>query len=144
MKTLLSFVMLIGACAVNLEGLSRKLDAPLEASAIPQSELRTSQSPAPLPNSCAIIATEASARLRHAGVWTRMIHVNYREQGSHANCGHMMTVWQPFPGSEILIYDDYFLRSTYELHTRRQNAAAIAHEFAKLKHVDVVTAYFLK
>lgn len=92
----------------------------------------------PLPNECAIVATEAVARLRKAGIDARILEIAYLQHFDLSS--HAMVVWR-LPGSDrIAIYDDYFLGGTIVLGTNKFDAFHIATSLMVRKHLLIVNA----
>jgi hypothetical protein len=87
-----------------------------------------------LPNSCELLAAEASARMRRAGIWARILILRYENGTAHALC-----VFQP--SRQICAYDD---TGTAELDTDSHDPAAIANLLAIRKHWHIKSARFLK
>ena len=94
-----------------------------------------------LPNDCAILATEANARLAEADVWTRIIFVFFIDPADGRKYGHALTVWQPAGAKQICVYDEH---GTVRLTTDSHDPAVIAAELATLTHWKVVDQYFLE
>ena len=79
----------------------------------------------PLPNDCAIIATEANARLSTSAAWTRVLFIKFFNTEKLTISAHVMTVWQIHKGGSVLVYDD---DGTICLVTHSQKAADIVKE----------------
>jgi len=87
-----------------------------------------------LPNGCEVLAAQAYARLRSAGIWTRILIVSYEDGGAHALC-----VFQP--AWQICVYDD---TGTVDLATNSHHPDEIANLLAIRKEWKIVSARFLK
>jgi hypothetical protein len=107
-----------------------------------RSEVRIkSPSPRDLPNDCAIVATEAAARLAATGVWTQVIFLKYFEPQTKRIYGHALVVWQPPTAHIVCIYD---ATGTYDLATEKHDPAEIGKLWAVNEHVFLLDAHFLK
>jgi hypothetical protein len=62
----------------------------------------------PPANDCALVATEAYSVLNHT-TWKRVVSIQFEitpPDGSEKfTGGHVMLVWQPWPGAKLHIYD---------------------------------------
>lgn len=129
---------LIGFCA---EGYVSPVGKP---SALPQHEVVYPRS---LQSDCAITATEAFTRLRPTGVWTRICVVTLLSPTGVA--GHAITVWEPFQGSPLFVYDLYFFNSTMIFHSCGRDAAKLVAALNHTqdladKHITVLSAQFIE
>jgi hypothetical protein len=97
-----------------------------------------------LPNDCAIIATEAAARLMRAGVWVKILNIAYVDLETRSIVRHDLTVWQPPAAKQINVYDLSILKGTAELETESHDAKQISAALAKRNDVAIADAYFLK
>jgi hypothetical protein len=88
----------------------------------------------PLPNSCELIAAEASARMFRAGIWTRILIVSFEDDSAHALC-----VFQP--RRRICVYDAV---GSVDLDTESHDPDAIANLLAIRKNWAIKSARFLK
>lgn len=98
--------------------------------------------PASLHNDCAIVATVAFELLRPTGVWTRIILVRF-EGRDGATFGHALTVWQIFPGSQVLIFDQ---NGTIDLSAHTRSIDAIVKALGEVydpKVLRVISARFV-
>jgi hypothetical protein len=82
-----------------------------------------------LPNDCAIIATEANARLKTSAVWSQVLTIKYFDSENLCIRRHAMTVWQVHKGGTILIYD---AGGTLDLQMHSQKANDIVQALNKL------------
>jgi hypothetical protein len=77
----------------------------------------------PLGNDCAIVATEANARLATSAIWSQIIFIRFLDFKNLSIAGHALTVWQIHDGGVILIYDE---NGAVELETHSRVANDIA------------------
>ena len=75
-----------------------------------------------LPNDCAVIATEANARVEHNAAWSRVVFLHFVDLQAHELHGHAVTVWQIHEKSHVLLYD---ASGTIELQTSSRNLSDI-------------------
>lgn len=71
-----------------------------------------------LPNDCAIVATEAEARLLYTAAWSRVALLRFFWTGTWERAGHVVIVWQVTEGGEVMAYD---ADGTLALETRSQD-----------------------
>lgn len=71
-----------------------------------------------LPNDCAIVATEAEARLLYTAAWSRVALLRFFWTGTWERGGHVVIVWQVTEGGEVMAYDE---NGTLALETRSQD-----------------------
>lgn len=76
-----------------------------------------------LPNDCAIVATEASARLGTSAAWSQVLLVKFIDVKTMRVSSHVMIAWQIHKDGAILIYDS---DGTLPLDTHSQSAFDIA------------------
>lgn len=101
--------------------------------------------PAQLPNDCALVATEAAARLVKTGVWVQVMHVTFLE-GPSGPAGHAICVWQLPTSNKIEMYDQYFVAphgASTELDTESHDATEIGKAIGKRFSVVIFEAHFL-
>lgn|GEM_PF-5282196 len=97
-------------------------------------------------NDCAIVATEAAARLQRTGCWTRILTINYvdRSDPRQIQRCHAMTVWQPRAAAKIYIYDQALIDATAELNTESHDATTIGQIFAARWNLTFIGARFVQ
>jgi hypothetical protein len=88
-----------------------------------------------LPNSCELLAAQASAEMRRAGVWTRILIVRYSDRDQ----GHAFCVFQP--SFQIVAYDD---TGSYELATASHDPQLIARTIGARLHRPIISGRFLE
>lgn len=64
----------------------------------------------PLPNDCAITASEAFSRIQATGMWVRYMYTVHSEPGGSKE--HMVVVWQPYYQAPIFVYDLFYSQGT--------------------------------
>ena len=94
-------------------------------------------------NDCAIVATEATARLLGAGVWTREFRIVFVDPKTGEKLGHAMTVWQPPTSKKIHIYDEAIIDGTWQLDTESTDIADVVRAFMLRSKLVVVSAHYV-
>ena len=94
-----------------------------------------------LPNRCAIVATEAAARLAKTGAWTRILFIHFIEPGTGELLGHAVVVWQPPTSTQNCVYDE---AGTHDLNTSIREPGPIAAQLSKRLRKRIVAAKFLR
>jgi hypothetical protein len=94
--------------------------------------------PAQLDNDCALVATEAFAKISPYAVWSKMLKLSYINLHDKQSYGHVMFCFQPFKGAPIMLYDN---NGTIILTTRQHNAAVIAKELGEAVKDDLIITY---
>lgn len=92
----------------------------------------------PLPNDCAIVASEAAGRLRRAGVYARVLQIIFFDHNTVSR--HAIVVWR-IPGSDaIAAYDMYLMNGTEELKTTKFEAPSLAAALMLNQHILILYA----
>lgn len=79
----------------------------------------------PIPNDCAILATEVFARIRPTGCWVKVLHLTIMLNKLFL-IGHAVTVWQLEPNGPILVYDNTLFHGTIVLPISSRDPKAIS------------------
>lgn len=94
-----------------------------------------------LPNDCAIVATEAAARLRNTGAWHRLLVFGYVNLVTGEIRGHALAVWQPIKDSRVFAYDS---TGSFELETSSRELKDIAAQLGIVSGCMIVNAHFVE
>jgi hypothetical protein len=95
-----------------------------------------------LPNDCAIVATEANARLATSAIWSQVLLVRFIDIKNVQINGHALVVWQIHKDGSILVYDE---SGTVDLDTRSQNPNDIAAALNKRNPLQpIYAAHFIQ
>lgn len=95
-----------------------------------------------LPGSCAIIATQAYAKVENA-YWRELVSYQFIDPENFPSVlGHMICIWQPFEDSTILAYNVRAL-NTVELGTKSHDITQIKKALAA-RGLIILNAHFVE
>jgi len=95
-----------------------------------------------LPNDCAILATEANARLATSAAWSQVLFIQVFDFKKLRTFGHALAVWQIHKDGAIIVYDG---TGAADLKTHSHQANDIAVELNKLNPTQpIFEAHFIQ
>lgn len=96
-----------------------------------------------LDNDCAIVASEAAARLSATGAWTKILCIEY-DTILQKRFKHDVVVWLPSTATNLQAFDQFFFHGSVELGISRKDADVLGRFICQRQNVKFIGAHFVQ